>query len=129
MLDGHVSAVSRSVATRHQCSNRVELRGRDALRLRSSHRTNAVALHLLTPVGARLEPVEVDPPRVSAPSHVRRRPAVELRPSHDVLDGKVETGRSLGVDGRRDQPSRESKREARGETPYQLTRKSQKNLR
>ena len=53
-------------------------------------RPERVSVRCLTPVRARLEPGEVDPPAVGAPVDVVGLSAVQLGPAHDVLDGEVE---------------------------------------
>src|SRR5206468_5311891 len=94
-LHGHVAPVRRSVARRDQRADGIELRRRNSLRLCTRRRANAETLRLLSPVCAGLEPVEVDPLGVGAPSNVGWRAAIQLRSAHDVLDGEVKWVGSL----------------------------------
>src|SRR6202162_6386176 len=69
---------------------RVGLLNRDSLGLCTGSRADAKLFRRLTPIGARLEPGEVDPLAVGAPVDIGGLPAVELGAAHDVLDGEVE---------------------------------------
>jgi len=89
-LDNGVPAVVRALGRRESIAGRVRLLNRYPLGLCARHRAHAELLRRLTPVGARLEPGEVDPLAVRAPVDVVRMPAIQLRPAHDVLDGEVE---------------------------------------
>src|ERR1700693_1725003 len=84
-----------SLAGRESITGRVGLLNRDSFRLGPRGSANPKLFRGLTPVGARLEPGEIDPLAVGAPVDVVGLPAIELRTAHDIFHGEVEWPRSL----------------------------------
>ena len=101
-LDHGVATVVRALARSEPWSRRVDLLDGNPLRLNARDGANTELLRRLTPVGAWLEPREVDPLAVRAPVDVAGLSAVELRATHDVLYREVECGRLLRRQGARD---------------------------
>src|SRR5204863_10112906 len=75
-LDRHEATVARSVPGGDECADGIELRRGNTLWLCARCRANAKAFRLLSPVSAGLEPTEVDPLGVGAPSDIGWRATV-----------------------------------------------------
>jgi hypothetical protein len=104
-----VPAVVRTLTRRKTISARIDLPEGHSFGLGTGDSANAELFGRLAPVGARLEPGEVDPPAVGTPTDVVGLSAVKLWPTHDVLDGEVERLGSLRRDrGRGSQGEREA---------------------
>ena len=89
-FDHSVASAVRAIAGSESSTCRIGLPDRNALGPGAGNRADAELFRSLTPVGARLEPGEIDPLAVGAPVDVAGLSAVQLRPAHDVLDGEVE---------------------------------------
>ena len=93
-----VPAVVGALTRREAISTRIDLLEGHSFRLGTGIGANAELFGRFAPIGARLEPGEVDPPAVGAPVDVVGLSAVKLRPTHDVLDGEIERLGSLRGD-------------------------------